>query len=228
MKRLSAVLAGTIVVAISVSPVGAAMPPHGKPTLVVRLDADGSLTLTQRGSDAAPVITLPSIQALPAEIDALIPRTAERKQLAISADSKGPYRNLLKAGKVAEDAGFDEFGILESEKGKSGEFSELAVGFRPGQKFLPSDKTLFVSLGDDGDVLVSLGIPGIAKSPQERDVKLGSAPDAIIGLVPKGRPRTETYLRADFGVPIGDVMDFLRKLQAIGLKNITIIGEATE
>jgi len=228
MKRFVAaltVVVATIAVVFTFSPVRAETPSQGNPTLAVRVDADGSLVVSQRGSQAGAVITLPSVKVLPAEIDALVPRTEERKKLALSAESTGTYGNFLKVMNVARKAGFGKVSILGAEKETRDGISEMIVDLQRAKKWPPSDKALFVGYGDDGDVVLRLGL---GDSAQEMVVSLGSAPDAAASLVPKGRTYKEMYFHADVAVSVGNVIDLLHKLRVIGFGNLNIAAEETE
>jgi biopolymer transport protein ExbD len=134
------------IAAISASPpVRARTPPHI--ALVIRLNADGSLLLSQRGKEAGAVTTLPAIQALPAQIDALVPRMADRKKLAVAAEPTVSYGNLLNLMNMAKKAGFSDVGILRPEKDPHGEPAELAVHLQGGGLPPLTGNPLFVSLG---------------------------------------------------------------------------------
>jgi len=193
------------------------------PSFVVSLNADGSLVVSQR--DDATAITLPSTKALPAEIDDLLPHRGERKKLAVAVDSTLPYVTLLKVVNVAYDVGFGEVGILGSEKEPRGESSELVLHFERGRTIGPNEKFLLMSLGNDGNVSLQLGMVADA---QVTHVNLAGAPNAAAGLVPKGRTMKDAFLRADFEVPVGKVLGLLRALRTIGFTKAEIVGEATE
>jgi len=197
------------------------------PALVVRLNADGSLIVSQRDGEAGAVITLPSVHALPAEIDALVPEAKQRKKLAITADPSVPFVNFTNLMDTAKKAGFGEAGILEPKEEHKRGASELVVrlvGHKPPDL---NDKSLanalFVSLGDDGNVVLSLGI---GESAQGTVASLANALDAAAGLVPK-RQHKKLYFRADFKVPVGEALGLLHKLRAIGFSDVNIIGEET-
>ena len=235
-----AVIAMAVAPFFALQPVRAAAPPHfahvdgeplhriradlDYPSLVVHLNADGSLVVSQRDKAGDRANTLPSIQALPAEIDALIPRRGERKELAVAVDSIVPYSNLMKLMNKARDAGFGEIGILEPEKEPRGGPSRLGIHFQHLSTMDPSKKALFMSLGKDGNVVLSFGLGDDATV---RHVNLTGAPDAAVGLVPNGRAKIKAFFRADFEVPVGDALELLRELRAIGFTNINIVGEAT-
>jgi len=216
-----AVIVATIAMVSVSSPVLAAAPAHI--ALVARLNADGSLTVSQRDKEA--VIALPSIKALPAQIDALLPRKEDRKKLALAADTTVPWSGFLKLMNVAKDAGFGEVGILRSEKEPSGEPAELTIHFE-GDGLPPlTGEPLFVSVGEDGNVILSLGI---GENAHGTTASLAGALDAAKGLVPKGRHQKKAYLRADFAVRTGTVVELLHQLYVIGFTKIGIVGEEME
>ena len=225
-------------------PARAAMPPHVAvldrqavhgiradltiPALVVHLNADGSLIVSQRDRDAGAVITLPSVQALPAEIEALVPDARQRKKLAVAADPSIPFVKLTDLMRTAKETGFSAVSILEPEAEHDRGASDLVVRLVGGKPPDLNDKSLanalFVSLGDDGDVILSLGL---GESAQGTVAHLANAPDAAAGLVPKGQ-RKKLYIRADFKVPVGEALGLLHKLRAIGFSDVMIIAEETE
>jgi biopolymer transport protein ExbD len=90
----------------------------------------------------------------------------------------------------------------------------------------PNNKPLFLSLGEDGIVTVSLGIGDDATGSK---VPLDQVPSAIASLLPSPEQRAtkETFIRADFDVPYNGVMILLNKLRDAGLKKIGLVGEAT-
>jgi biopolymer transport protein ExbD len=89
----------------------------------------------------------------------------------------------------------------------------------------PNNKPLFLSLGSDGLVTVSLGIGDDATGSK---VQLNEVPGAVANLIPaQERPTKETFIRADFEVPYAGVMTLLNKLRDAGLKKIGLVGEAT-
>jgi biopolymer transport protein ExbD len=89
----------------------------------------------------------------------------------------------------------------------------------------PNNKPLFISLGEDGQILVSLGIGSDATGSK---VDMAGVPAAVAALIPATeRPTKETYIRADFDVPYKGVMELLNKLRDSGLKKIGLVGEAT-
>ena len=225
LKRFCAMLTVILAtVAVSMSPpVLAAAPAHI--ALVVHLNADGSLTLSQRDKDAGAVMTLPSIQALPAQVDALLPQAGDREKIALAAEPAVPYGKFMKLMYMAKKAGFRGVGILRSEKDPHGKPSEIDVDFRTEIPFPPPGEPLFVSLGEDGDVILSLGI---GESAHGTTAPLSGALDAAKGLVPKGRPQKHAYFRADSAVPTGTAIELLHKLNAIGFTKLGIVGEQTD
>jgi biopolymer transport protein ExbD len=89
----------------------------------------------------------------------------------------------------------------------------------------PNNKPLFLSLGDDGQVTVSLGIGDDATGSK---VTLNDVPGTVASLIPaQERATKETFIRADFDVPYAGVMTLLNKLRDAGLKKIGLVGEAT-
>lgn len=239
---LLAAIAVTVAPIFALTPAQAAMPPHstgiseearadlGSPSLTVHLNADGSLIVSQDDKAGGAATTLPSTRAFPAEIDALVPRKEERKNLGVTADSTVPYRNFLSLMNDAREAGFNEVGIREIEKKQPHDVpSELVIRLSSSSPMLdPRNKPLFVSVGDDGTVLLSLGIPlGMRAEAKRMDASLAGASDAAAGMVPKGRAK-KAYFRADFEVPVGKVFGLLRELRAIGFTNMGVMGEATE
>lgn len=89
----------------------------------------------------------------------------------------------------------------------------------------PNNKPLFLSLGSDGQVTVSLGLGADASGSQ---VPLDQVPGAVASLIPaEERATKETFIRADFDVPYAGVMILLNKLRDAGLKKIGLVGEAT-
>ena len=90
----------------------------------------------------------------------------------------------------------------------------------------PNKKPLFLSLGDDGLVLVSLGLGDDAITSK---VPMDQVPGAVASLIPLAEDRAvkETFIRADFDVPYNGVMQLLNKLRDAGLKKIGLVGEAT-
>jgi biopolymer transport protein ExbD len=221
LKRCCAIFALTLatIAAIFVFPAAqAAVLSQADPddqTLVVRLDADGSLSVSIGGREAASV-ALPSAKAFPAEIDALIPKKANRKTLTIAAESTGPWGNLNKVMWLARRAGFAHVAIL-------GPGTE-SIGLQGGPKTPPHDG-LFVYVGEDGQVIVSLGVGAKAHGTT---VSLSDAPNAAADLVPKERSKQKTYLAADLTAPMADVLGLMRKLKAMGLSNLAFIGETPD
>jgi biopolymer transport protein ExbD len=198
-----------------------------KPSLAVRLGADGSVVVSQGIKAGGAVITLASVQALPAEIDTLVPRKEDRKKLAVTVDPAGSYRNFIGLMNETREAGFGEVGVLELEKKQpNGVLPELKVRLSPKDLNLdPKGKPLFVSVGNDGIVVLTLGIGAEATG---MNVSLAGASDAVAGMVPKDRAKKPAYFRADFEVPLGNALGLLRKLRRIGFTDICIVGEATQ
>ena len=97
------------------------------PTLVVRLDADGTVIVSQRSKDAGAPVTLPSVKALPAEIDTLAPQKADRRTIAVTADSTGPYANFNYLAYTAMKAGFAKVAILGVAKAAPDQPSEISA-----------------------------------------------------------------------------------------------------
>jgi biopolymer transport protein ExbD len=91
----------------------------------------------------------------------------------------------------------------------------------------PNNKPLFLSLDEDGQVTVSLGMGDDATGSK---VPLDQVPSAVMGLLPSPEERAtkETFIRANFEVPYNGVMILLNKLRDAGLKKIGLVGEATE
>jgi biopolymer transport protein ExbD len=84
---------------------------------------------------------------------------------------------------------------------------------------------LFISLGTDGKILVSLGMGPDATGSS---VDMAGVPAAVQSLIPAAElPTKETYIRADFDVPYSGVMQLLNRLRDSGLKKIGLVGEAT-
>jgi biopolymer transport protein ExbD len=190
---------------------------------VVNLNANGSLIVSQRDRAEGGVITLPSIQALPAEIDALVPRKEERRKIAFVADPTLPWRDFITLMYDATKAGFDQIGILGPEKEPRGGPSELVVRLSL-DVVAPdiSSKTLFVSVTNDGYVILCLGLGPEATGVR---VNLAGAADAAVGLVPNGRAEKETYFRANLETLVGDAFKILRALDAIGFTKVNIVAE---
>jgi biopolymer transport protein ExbD len=234
-KRFLAAVAAATAATFALPPARAAEPPRQiraaleAPSLVVHLDADGSLVVSQGDTGAGGAITLPSIQALPAEIDALVPRKEDRKKIAVAADPAVTYRNFMTLMIDVREAGFGEVGILESAKELGGVRSELAILVRRGDPddpmAHPDDKALFVSLGNGGTVNLAVGLGADATVMR---VSVASALDAAGGLVPNGRAKIKTFFRADFEVPVGKALELVSKLRAIGFTHFDVVGEATE
>jgi biopolymer transport protein ExbD len=89
----------------------------------------------------------------------------------------------------------------------------------------PNNKPLFISLGTDGMVLVSLGMGPDATGST---VDMAGVPAAVQSLIPAAELSTkETYIRAEFDVPYSGVMQLLNRLRDSGLKKIGLVGEAT-
>jgi biopolymer transport protein ExbD len=89
----------------------------------------------------------------------------------------------------------------------------------------PNNKPLFVSLGSDGSVMLSLGL---AEDDMHAKVdNVTELPGQIVAMVPAGRATKETYIRADFDVPYKAVMELLNQMRQVGLKKIGLVGEAT-
>jgi biopolymer transport protein ExbD len=91
----------------------------------------------------------------------------------------------------------------------------------------PNNKPLFLSLGDDGMVTVSLGMGDDATGSK---VPLDQVPAEVDSLLPSAEDRAtkETFIRADFTVPYNGVMVLLNKLRDAGVKKIGLVGEATD
>jgi biopolymer transport protein ExbD len=196
------------------------------PSLVVRLNADGSVVVSQRDKAEGGVMTLPSIKAFPAEIDALVPRRDDRKTLAVAADATLPYVKFMTVMNDAKKAGFAKIGLLGPEKQPRGDPSELTVRLSDDNRMPdPATRPIFLSLAGDGTVHIVLGMGNDAPV---MNVKLAGAPDAAAGLVPTGRPNKKAYFRADFDANFGNALELLRRLRVIGFTNLTIVGEATD
>jgi biopolymer transport protein ExbD len=91
----------------------------------------------------------------------------------------------------------------------------------------PNNKPLFISLADNGSVVVSLGI---GEGAQANTVaSIGEVPAQIMAFMPDAAARAdkETYIRADFEVPYDAVMQLMNKLRDAGIKKIGLVGEAT-
>jgi biopolymer transport protein ExbD len=230
-KRFLAAVVAATAATFALPPAWAAEPPRQiradlhAPSLVVHLDADGSLVVSQRGKAAGGVLTLPSIEALPAEIDTLVPRKENRKKIAVAADPAVTWRDFSSLMNDARKAGFAKVGVLGLEKESRGDPSELAI--RISYDLLAPDlsKALFVSLGSDGAVIVSLGIGADARGTR---VNLADASDAAAGLAPKERAKKDVYFRADFDAHVGDALEVLRKLRAMGFTKVNVVAEATD
>ena len=193
--------------------------------VIVRLNADGSLTLSQRGDEAGAVTTVPSIKALPAAIDALVPGTRASKKLDIAAEPTVRYGSFMNLMFVGKHAGFGELGVLELDKKAHSGVSEIDVHIRneaPNLNDKSLQQALFVSLGDDGDVILSLGIGDNARGTV---VKLAKVSDGVTGLVPAARTKKKTFFRADSVVPTGSALGLLHKFSAMGFKDINMVGE---
>jgi biopolymer transport protein ExbD len=92
----------------------------------------------------------------------------------------------------------------------------------------PNNKPLFISLADNGSVVVSLGI-GPDATATNTVASIGEVPAQIITFLPDATVRgdKETYIRADFEVPYDAVMQLMNKLRDAGIKKIGLVGEAT-
>ena len=89
----------------------------------------------------------------------------------------------------------------------------------------PNNKPLFLSLGEDGLVTVSLGMGEDATGGK---VPMDQVPQEVHSLLPPDQWATkETFIRADFDVPYNGVMQLLNQLRNAGLKKIGLVGEAT-
>jgi biopolymer transport protein ExbD len=91
----------------------------------------------------------------------------------------------------------------------------------------PNNKPLFISLADNGSVVVSLGIGEGATANTVASVS--EVPAQIMAYLPDAAARAEkeTYIRADFEVPYDGVMQLMNKLRDAGIKKIGLVGEAT-
>jgi len=91
----------------------------------------------------------------------------------------------------------------------------------------PNNKPLFISLADNGSVVVSLGIGEGATA--NTVASIGEVPAQIMAYLPDAAARAEkeTYIRADFEVPYDGVMQLMNKLRDAGIKKIGLVGEAT-
>lgn len=221
----------TIAATFALPPVWAATSPYGgvqadlgNSSLTVRLNADGSVAVSQAGKAGAAAITLPSIQALPAEIDALVPPPRQKKKLAVRIEPAMPWKTFMILMNQARGAGFGDVGFPGFEKTPCGGSSELTIHLL-GDNKMPSGKPLFVSLGNDGNVILTLGLGADAHG---KTVSPAEAPDAAAGLVPKGRAKTQAFYRADLDVPFSKGVNLMRRLGAIGFCKIGLVGEATE
>jgi biopolymer transport protein ExbD len=91
----------------------------------------------------------------------------------------------------------------------------------------PNNKPLFISLGNDGAVLVSLGIGEGAYTTSVPSVN--DLPGQIVSILPDAAARAdkETFIRADFDVRYDGVMQLMNKLRDAGIKKIGLVGEET-
>lgn len=91
----------------------------------------------------------------------------------------------------------------------------------------PNNKPLFISLGNDGSVVVQLGMGDGAQTNTVANV--GGVPAQIMAYLPDATQRAdkETYIRADLEVPYDGVMQLMNKLRDSGIKKIGLVGEAT-
>ena len=91
----------------------------------------------------------------------------------------------------------------------------------------PNNKPLFISLGSDGVVTVSLGIGEgayVTTAPTVNDL-----PAQVLTVLPDAgiRADKETFIRADFDVRYDGVMQLMNKLRDAGIKKIGLVGEET-
>ncbi len=195
------------------------------PSLVVHLNANGSVVISQRDEPGGRGITLPSIQALSAEIDALVPRSQERAKLGVAVDPTVLWLSFVVVMDAAKNAGFAKIGVLGLEKDSRDGRTELTIALPRDNPTPDINKALFVSLGSDGAVVVSSGIGQDAKGSS---VDVAGAPDVAAGLVPNGRPEKQVYFRADLDAHVGNALELLHRLDAIGFKKVNIAVQALE
>lgn len=91
----------------------------------------------------------------------------------------------------------------------------------------PNNKPLFISLGADGSVTVSLGAGEDAVGNKLPNMEGAGITAAVQQLVPDDRATKETFIRADFDTPYANVMTLLNRLRDAGLKKIGLVGEDT-